>query len=724
MRQLIFAPVPNRRPVGQGETTSFTIIVSDGSTSRTNTVDVTSISVNDPPVANDNSGAGFSTTETAAFTTANVLTNDTDVDPGDGTNLVVSSFSAAGTVGLVTNLGNGTFRYDPNGAFTWLPQGVTTNESFTYVVADPNGGSATGKVTVTITGVNNLPVANDDSLTVSEHAGLTPISAQLLINDHDPDAGESDTLIISAINTNGTHGAVALSAGAISYNPNNGFGNLPLGSNAVDHFTYTIQDVHGQNSTANVSVTVMGENDSPIANDVSLTMPANNPITNLTALLLANDSDPDPGETATLGILSVNASAAHGEVGLTNGAVFYQPGPQFLSLPAGSNQVDTYSYVIQDVHGATAQGNVTITNLGVNDPPVAGPDTVAALVGQTTNFTSLLLTNDFDPDLGETASLVISAIYTNGTTGIVTLTNGIVRYTPASVALAVGQTANDGFTYQLRDVHGATATGAVAVVVFSTNHPPVAGQSSIVISALSGPVNLTSLLLTGASDPDPGDTATLTIESVYTGGTVGSVTASNGVVFYDPNHKFSFLTPGQTTGDAFMYSVSDQFGASSVGSASVLITAAPAISNAGLTNGQFHLHILGIAGATCTVWTSTNLVDWSVIGIAAESLPGIFDYYDSVAGKTRRFYRVEFSNIPFTITTQVPSKILSVSMQTNSQLQLTFSATTGSYTVLGSTNLVQWQPVGSPTPLSPGVYQFTDTNAGNFPRRFYRVMSQ
>ncbi len=136
LRQLVFAPVPNRRPVGQGETTTFTIIASDGTTSRTNTVDVTSISVNDPPVANNNSGAGFTTTEAAAFNTGNVLTNDTDVDPGDGTNLVISGFSTAGCVGLVTNLGNGIFHYDPNGAFTWLSQGVTTNDSFTYVVAD------------------------------------------------------------------------------------------------------------------------------------------------------------------------------------------------------------------------------------------------------------------------------------------------------------------------------------------------------------------------------------------------------------------------------------------------------------------------------------------------------------------------------------------------------------------------------------------------------------
>src|SRR6185312_5645190 len=107
-------------------------------------------------------------------------------------------------------------------------------------------------------------------------------------------------------------------------------------------------------------------------------------------------------------------------------------------------------------------------------------------------ITSLMMSDDFDPDLGETASLIISQVFTNGTTGTLSLTNGVVNYTPAPVSLAVGQTANDFFTYQLRDVHGAMATGAVSVVIVSTNHPPVAGPRTIIISALAGPTNPTS----------------------------------------------------------------------------------------------------------------------------------------------------------------------------------------------------------------------------------------
>jgi hypothetical protein len=268
------------------------------------------------------------------------------------------------------------------------------------------------------------------------------------------------------------------------------------------------------------------------------------------------------------------------------------------------------------------------------------------------------------------------------------------------------------------------ATGAVAITVLPVNHPPVAGQSSIIISALAGPTDVTAVLLANASDPDPGDTATLTLTGIFTNDTAGSVTFSNGIVLYNPNGQFGFLKPSQTSADSFLYSVSDQFGASSVGSANVVITA-PILSQVTVTNGQVHLHILGTPHATCTVLVSSNMVNWTVAGTAVEGAPGSFDYYDTiVAGQPSRFYRVQFSNIPLTVTTPVPPRIVSSIMQTNRQFLLNFSAAPGNYNVLGSTNLIQWQVLGPAAQVSGIMFQFTDTNAATFPRRFYRVGSQ
>jgi hypothetical protein len=43
--------------------------------------------------------------------------------------------------------------------------------------------------------------------------------------------------------------------------------------------------------------------------------------------------------------------------------------------------------------------------------------------------------------------------------------------------------------------------------------------------------------------------------------------------------------------------------------------------------------------------------------------------------------------------------------------------------VYASTNLTQWSAIGSPTLIAPGWYQFTDSAAAGFPRRFYQLRS-
>ena len=60
--------------------------------------------------------------------------------------------------------------------------------------------------------------------------------------------------------------------------------------------------------------------------------------------------------------------------------------------------------------------------------------------------------------------------------------------------------------------------------------------------------------------------------------------------------------------------------------------------------------------------------------------------------------------------------------------QFNFTNNTGlSFTALASTNsalpLSDWTALGSPTEISPGQYQFSDSQATNGPARFYRVRS-
>jgi VCBS repeat-containing protein len=87
------------------------------------------------------------------------LINDSDAD---GDTLRVASISLAGTLGLVTNNGDGTFGYDPNGAFDRLNDGETATDTFSYTLSDGNGGTSVATVTLTITGISDDPIVGSD----------------------------------------------------------------------------------------------------------------------------------------------------------------------------------------------------------------------------------------------------------------------------------------------------------------------------------------------------------------------------------------------------------------------------------------------------------------------------------------------------------------------------------------------------------------------------------
>ena len=120
----------------------------------------------------------------------------------------------------------GRVRYTPQ------PNFVGT-DSFTYTITDGSGGTATASVAVTITAVNDAPVAaNDAAATV----GPVPVVIDILANDADP---EGDPLSLIATSTP-AHGIVSVvtsgpDAGKVIYTAEAGFaGN--------DSFTYTITD--------------------------------------------------------------------------------------------------------------------------------------------------------------------------------------------------------------------------------------------------------------------------------------------------------------------------------------------------------------------------------------------------------------------------------------------------------------------------------------------------
>ena len=431
--------------------------VTDGQNSVDNTATITINGENDQPVAVDDGSpdsTGFVTDEDTAFTTANVLTNDNDVDVGD--TLSVSDLDTTGTVGLVTDNGDGTFGYDPNGAFEALGANETTTDSFNYTVSDGNGGSDSATVTVTVRGVNDNPDALDDA--ASTNAG-SPVVIDVLSNDTDP---EDDTLTVTSVGL-AANGVVGVNAdNTVTYTPNSGF-------TGTDNFTYSIDDGNGGSDTANVEVTVTQGPTQPVVTPITASFGEDETGRMVDLLSTASDADGDDLDVENVVVTATDGRVLTTTINAETGLLTLGDG-QFEDLAAGVPFDITVDYDVTDGQNSV-DNTATITINGENDQPVAvddgSPDSTGFVTDEDTAFTTAnVLTNDNDVDVGDTLS--VSDLDTTGTVGLVTDNgDGTFGYDPngAFEALGVGESATDSFAYTVSDVNGGSDTATVTVTI-------------------------------------------------------------------------------------------------------------------------------------------------------------------------------------------------------------------------------------------------------------------
>lgn len=462
------------------------------------TVTVTVSPVNDPPVASPDSD----TVPEDGSTDISVRSNDSDPE---GDSLSVTSVTQ-GAHGSVTINGNGTISYVPDPDFVG-------SDTFTYTVCDDGTpvecDSAT--VSITVSDVNDPPTANDD---LASTFRAEAISIPVLDNDSDLESTNPNLTIVSA--GGASHGSVSIQGAQILYTPNPGY----VGS---DSFTYTIEDEGGATSNASVAVTVADKIEAPTADDDALSVLED---ASVTADLLVNDSDPNPGDILTVTNVT---DGSHGRVVInTNGTVTYTPDPDYFGG-------DTFSYTVCDDETPMEcdSASVVVGVTPVNDGPVAADD-----LGSTNRnevVTIDVLGNDSDPE-GDAISIVSA---TQGTGGSVVIANGELVYTPT-----LGFVGPDSFTYVMTDGNGGTSEGTVNVTVSQTAQAPVAAddQSSI------GEDGSIDIGVTG-NDLDPnGDPLIVTLVG---GGGHGTTSINNdGTIHYEPDPDYFGL-------DSFTYQVCD-----------------------------------------------------------------------------------------------------------------------------------------------------------------------
>ncbi|NTY21888.1 tandem-95 repeat protein, partial [Pseudomonas sp. UMC3103] len=296
-------------------------------TGASSTLDITVNSANDLPVAEN---ANKTTLEDTPVS-GQVVASDVDGDALTYT-LKPSSGPVNGT--LVLDSSNGKYTYTPDHDYNG-------NDSFTVVVSDGQGGTVESVVSITVTAVNDAPIAHDDSATIDEDHSVT---IDVLANDTDIDSSS-----LSVTGASASHGSVTINQdGTLTYTPDANYG-------GSDTIVYTISDGDGGTSSASVTVGITPVADAPLLSlDASSGHPASTGLTVQTWTGLAlgsngNGINPDtlqsvidaagaPASTSSTNSVS-NGSVSAGTATKVSGLIFLEAGHTYTFAGVGDDSI-------------------------------------------------------------------------------------------------------------------------------------------------------------------------------------------------------------------------------------------------------------------------------------------------------------------------------------------------------------------------------------------------
>lgn len=518
-----FTYVPNTNFDGAD---TFTYRASDGTAhSGIATVCITVEPANDPPLARNDAYATPEDT-TLEIAAPGVLANDSDADNDPLTALLVSPAT------------NGVVSLDPDGRLTYIPNpNFNGVDGFTYRASDGIDQSSPASVTITVTGVNDPPVARNDQYATPQATTLLVSAPGVLGNDSDPDG---DVLTAGLVN-GPANGQLTLNAnGSFDYRPNTNF----LGT---DSFVYRAEDGQAHSSNALVTILVFRPNHAPVARDDQYATLEDTPLPIAAPGILANDSD-DDGDPLTAQFVTLPANGTLSPN--ADGGFVYVPNLNF-------NGVDTFTYRAHDGFTNSSLATATIVVTSANDAPLAQNDEYS--IPEDTVLTASapgILGNDSDPEGG-----VLSAVLVAGVShGSLTLTSdGAFTYLPNTNFTGV-----DVFTYRASDGLTNSELATVTITVTGTNDAPFARDDSYTTLEDTPLVVAAPGVLLNDGDPDGDPLSALLV----TGPTHGLVTLEpTGSFTYTPNTNF--FGP-----DSFTYRARD--GQSDSSPATVTIEVTPA----------------------------------------------------------------------------------------------------------------------------------------------------
>jgi len=456
-------------PAGFNGYDSFTYVLTDeGGLTDEATVTITvGTPPNEPPVGNADSYTVDEDTTLVVDEANGVLANDTDEEGADLTAEVLVT-TANGTLAL--NEDEGSFTYTPNPDFNGT-------DTFTYQVSDGLATTGPVLVTISVTPVNDPPVADagdDVNVRVGRSAQLDGTGSS---DPNDP-GGPPLTYQWTFLETPADSALVDT--------------DIDLATTATPRFTpdvigrYVLQlRVDDGEAFATDDVNVLAGNTAPTAFGEEYALEEGGALAIAAPGLLANDRDPE-GDPITAALVS---GPSNGTLDLrADGSFDYQPAAHF-------NGEDSFTYRVNDGDLDSTDATVTIEVAPVNDAPTAAPDAYAIDEDVTLDVpvATGVLANDEDVD----SDVLTVALVDDVANGTLTLNaDGSFRYVPNA-----NFNGADGFSYTASDGVETTAPTAVTITVAPVPDLPlpVAGTD---IAVRVG--RLASLDGSASSDPDNG----------------------------------------------------------------------------------------------------------------------------------------------------------------------------------------------------------------------------
>ncbi|MGI0646831.1 tandem-95 repeat protein [Pseudomonas aeruginosa] len=441
-------------PTNWNGTVTFTYraVDSAGAASNTATVTVRVTAVNDvPTVAN----ASFTTAEDTVgkFTLA-----VTDIDLSyEGDSHVWEIVSAPSADAGVASISGKTLTFTPEPDWN----GVVT---LTYRARDEAGAySNTATITITVTPVNDVPVADAKSMTMLED---TPGTVTLTASDIDSPAPSTFQVVTAP---NAAHGTASISGSTLSFTP-------AANWNGSTSLTYRAQDsAGGWSAPVTVSITVTPVNDVPSVVNRTLTTDEDTPAT---LTLTVTDVDLSfEGDSHVWSIVTA-PNASHGTATLTGTTLRFTPAPDW-------NGTTSLTYRVRDAAGANSNvGTITITVVPVNDAPVAIAKTLTT--DEDTVGTVILSATDIDSPVPTVFEIVAAPA---AAAGVAQVTGNTLTFTPVA-----NWNGTASLTYRAQDSSGDWSTPVtVTIKVTSVNDVPEALSPGISMKTQeSRPVTITT----------------------------------------------------------------------------------------------------------------------------------------------------------------------------------------------------------------------------------------